>query len=118
MSNTHEVISDLLDNRTVDLADLAAALEAPDGRALLIDLLALRHAVQPTDAIPAAVFNPAPRRVWFRSGLAAAAVLAAVMSGYVVGARRAPSVVVAAPQATRVVDVTSNRQDLFDGGRR
>lgn len=118
MSNSHDVMSDLLDNRPFDLADLAAALEAPDGRALLIDLLALRRAVQPTDSVPKLSLTPAPSRTWLRSALVAAALFAAVIGGYTVGTHRTPPVVAEAPDATRVVQVVSTGQVLIDGGRR
>ena len=53
MSSTHEVISAFLDDEPFDPQELSDALSDPAGRALLIDLIALRRIVQPTDAAPA-----------------------------------------------------------------
>ena len=50
MSDTHAVISAFLDDEPFDPVALADALSDPAGRALLIDLLALRHIVQPEEA--------------------------------------------------------------------
>lgn len=106
MNNRHEVISAFLDEDPYDLADLAAALNEPDGRALLIDLLALRRIVQPTDPIPVtATVRPARRLL--RPVLAAAAVIVALVGGYAMGASRASTVDTAAPPPTRIVQVTS-----------
>jgi hypothetical protein len=118
MNDTDDVISDFLDGRTLELADLARALETPDGRALLIDSLALRRLVQPTDPIPQLSLPLQQSRLWLRSALAAAAVVAAVVSCYVVGTRHTPVGVTDAPEPTRVVQVVSTGQDLRDGGQR
>jgi hypothetical protein len=118
MNDTHDVISDFLDGRTFELADLARALDVPDGRALLIDSLAVRRLVQPTDPIPQLSLPLPQSHLWLRSTLAAAALVAAVVSGYVVGTRHTPVGVTEAPEPTRVVQVVSTGQDLRDGGRR
>lgn len=73
----HEVISDFLDNEPFDPAALGAALADPDGRELLLDLLALRTLVA-DDAVAA----PAPRRRetasrsrWIATGFLAASLI-------------------------------------------
>ena len=119
MSNSHGVISAFLDDRTFELQDLAAALEQPEGRGLLIDLLALRRIVQPTDAVPSV--PPANVRAWswLKPLVAAAALVVALVVGYRLGVSRAPTVAEAvAPAPTRVVQVTSSSEDLPQGVRR
>ena len=103
MSSAHEVISAFLDNEPFDFQELTSALSDPAGRALLIDLVALRQLVQPTDALPA---MRAPTSVWRRSwriAAAAAALILALTGGYVVGERRSLTSSSEAPPATRVV---------------
>ena len=119
MSNSNEVISAFLDDRPLDLQDLAATLEQPEGRALLIDLLALRRIVQPIDSVP--LVPTAELSVWsrLRPAIVAAAVLVALAGGYFLGLRRAPAVAEsAAPAPTRVVQVISTSQDPPQGVHR
>ena len=52
MNDTHEVISAFLDDEPFDAGGLATALSDPAGRAVLIDLVALRHVVQPDALVP------------------------------------------------------------------
>ena len=118
MSNSHEVISAFLDERPFELQDLAATLEDPQGRALLIDLVALRRIVQPTETVPAATSVGVKGWSSLRPALAAAAVVMALASGYLVGTNRtAPATEAAAPAPTRVVQVTSTSEDLTQGAR-
>ena len=103
MSNTHEVISAFLDDEPFDSQELVHALSDPAGRALLIDLVALRRIVQPTDAVPAIkVANPVRRPVWWIAATAAALFLT-LAGGYVVGERRSSSSSSEAPPPTRIV---------------
>src|SRR5438034_3187303 len=103
MSSTHEVISAFLDDEPFDPQELADALSDPTGRALLIDLFALRRIVQPNHAAPAIrAANPARRSVW-RIVAAAAALFLALAGGYLVGERRAMTTSSKAPPATRIV---------------
>jgi hypothetical protein len=118
MSNTHEVISAFLDDEPFDFQDLATALDDPDGRALLIDLLALRRIVQPTDAIPTGRFVRPTFRFRLRPALAAAAVLLALGTGFVLGERRTSTAVSQAPPPTRVVQVDASWQTVPGGGIR
>ena len=112
MNHRHEVISAFLDDDPYDLADLAAALNEPGGRALLIDLLALRRMVQPADTIPVTSAVHLAARRPLRPVLAAAALVVALVGGYAMGASQAATVDTAAPPPTRIVQVTSTGQGL------
>jgi hypothetical protein len=104
MSSTHEVISAFLDDEPFVPDQLANALSDPAGRALLIDLIALRHIVQPVEAAPPVVVErPAARRPW-RALAAAAALVLALGGGYLAGERRAVAAPPEAPAPTRVVE--------------
>jgi hypothetical protein len=119
MSNSHEVISALLDERAFDLPELAATLEQPEGRALLIDLLALRRIVQPAGAMPLAPPVKPMARSWLRPAVAAAAIFAALTGGYFAGMTRGPTVSSEAPAPTRVVQTTvTTWQEMPIGGQR
>ena len=119
MSDSHEVISAFLDERPFALQDLAATLEDPEGRALLVDLLALRRIVQPTEAVSVATSPEVKRWSRLRPAVAAAAIVMALASGYLVGIRRTASAAESsAPAPTRVVQVTSTSEDFPQGVRR
>jgi hypothetical protein len=102
MSDTHEVISAFLDDEPFDPQELAYALGDPSGRALLIDLLALRRIVQPDEAIPSGLSANGRRNSPLRAFMAAAAVVVALVGGYFVGQSRS-AMVSEAPAPTRVV---------------
>lgn len=110
MRDTYEVISAFLDDEAFDPGELARALTEPDGRALLIDLLALRGVMQPgKEAIPV----ERPRRPTALRALAAAAALVmALVGGYVVGQRQGETEQSEAPPATRVVEAPATWQAL------
>jgi hypothetical protein len=114
MNETHSVISAFLDDEPFDAAELGAALSDPDGRALLIDLVALRHIAQPDDVIGAAEIRTRGSR--WRPLLATAAMLVAVAAGYVIGERRGTPDAPGPPAATRVVQA-NDWQPLPAGGR-
>jgi hypothetical protein len=95
----HEVISAFLDNEPFDARGLVDALADPDGRELLIDLIALRGVVQPE---PVAVPAPVRRRTALRVAVAAAGLVLAMGVGYQIGAA-ADSAVSTPPEPTRVV---------------
>ena len=115
MNETHAVISAFLDDEPFDAAELAGALSEPEGRALLIDLVALRHIVQPDDMVELAAAHS--RRSPWRPLLATAAMLVALAGGYVIGERRGTVAVDAPPAPTRVVQATA-WQTLPPGGGR
>jgi hypothetical protein len=106
MSSSHEVISAFLDDEPFDSEELANALSDPAGRALLIDLIALRRIVQPAEAAPpiGAASLVRPRR--WRAAAAAAMLLLALGGGYLVGVgeRRAVTTPSEAPTPTRIVE--------------
>jgi|SRR5215471_7010094 len=72
--DTHEVISAFIDDEPFDPADLAAALSDPDGRQLLLDLVALRTLVRDEPVAPPAV-APISRPKWIAVGFLAASLL-------------------------------------------
>lgn len=94
----HDVISAFLDNEPFDPRELSASLATPEGRDLLLDLIALRAVMQPAEPMP--VSTPARGRV-FHWGFAAAAAALMLASGYVVGRQFAPDPV--ASQATATI---------------
>jgi hypothetical protein len=79
----NDVISAFLDNEPFDARELASVLSEPDGRETLIQLIGLRHVVQPS-AADAETILPARRRLPAR-WLNAAVVLLAVGAGYALG---------------------------------
>ena len=114
MTDTHAVISAFLDDDPFGATELAAALSDPEGRALLIDLVALRHIVQPDDPVAAAA---GPLRSGWRPLLATAAMLVALAGGYVLGDRRNAVETSAPPAPTRVVQETTWQVLPTGGGR-
>ena len=114
MTDTHAVISSFLDDDPFDAAELAAALSDPEGRALLIDLVALRHIVQPDEPVAAAA---GPLRSRWRPLLATAAMLVALAGGYVIGDRRSAVERSEPPAPTRVVQETTWQILPTGGGR-
>jgi hypothetical protein len=104
MNSRHEVISAFLDDEPFDPQELADTLSDPTGRMLLVDLIALRQIVQPTDAAPTiTAASPVRRRPW-QLAAAAAALFLALAGGYMVGERRAMATSSEAPPPTRIVE--------------
>jgi hypothetical protein len=116
VSNPHDVISAFLDDEPFAGDELVTALSDPAGRALLIDLIALRHIVQPdVSAVPAAT----PRwRASLRYAAAAAAVVLALVGGYIAGDRRGPPSGPEPPAPTRIVQAPAAWQVVPEGGLR
>jgi hypothetical protein len=114
MSNRHDVISAFLDDERFDASELADALSDPEGRGLLLDLVALRHVVQPERKEVMAVSEQRAARS-VRLALAAAAVVVALVGGYAMGQRRADVASFDAPAATRVVEAGGAWQDVPRG---
>ena len=115
MTDTHAVISAFMDDEPFDAAELAEALSDPAGRALLIDLVALRHIVQPDEPLVTAAAATLPSR--WRPLLATAAMLVALAGGYVIGDRRNAAESAEPPAATRVVQETTWQILPTGGGR-
>ena len=104
MNDPHDVISAFLDDEPFQAEELTRALSDPGGRALLIDLIALRQIVQPRETAPPIVaLRPAARRPW-RALAAAAALVLALGGGYLAGGRRVVTAPPEAPAPTRVVE--------------
>lgn len=115
MTQSHDVISAFLDDEPFDATELAGALSDPAGRELLIELVALRHLVQP-DATASRAIERRPARSSLRVLVAAAAVVVALVAGYAIGGRRAETATVTdPPTATRVVEATSGWQEIPAG---
>ena len=117
MTESHAVISAFMDDEPFDAAELAAALADPEGRTLLIDLVALRHIVQPEEPATSAA-GTFPSR--WRPLLATAAMLVALAGGYFIGdSRNAPdsSAPPAPPAPTRIVQETTWQVLPAGGGR-
>jgi hypothetical protein len=114
MNETYDVISAFLDDEPFDANRLVAALSDPSGRELLIDLVALRHLTQPK-AKDAPQIERRLRQSTARTWFAAAAVLIALVGGYVAGDRRSEPSTTKAPPATRVVQTTTPWQDVIPG---
>lgn len=112
MNDTHDVISAFLDDEPFDAEELASALSQKEGRELLIDLVALRHVInvegQPVPLRPAAPGKPS----LLRALLPVAAVLVALVGGYVIGERQNQPVASEAPSATRVVEAQGEWREL------
>jgi hypothetical protein len=109
----HDVISAFVDDEPFEASQLAEALSDPEGRALLIDLIALRHLTRNGREHTSAVVPTKARRFEIRPLLAAAAVLVALVGGYVIGERRSQSTESPSstpPAATRVVEAPSSWQ--------
>jgi hypothetical protein len=115
MSERYEVISAFMDDEPFDAGELADALSDATGRALLIDLIALRHVTQPEDSSTPARSN---RKAWpdsVRGLLAIAAMIVAVVGGYLVGVRQSQPSVPTAPAPTRVVQTQTPWQVVVPG---
>lgn len=116
MSDSQEVISAFLDNEPFNANALAQALSEPSGRELLIDLLALRHLVRTEGKEVAALTAATSWRSSLRALVAVAALVVALVGGYLVGARRTESEMSAAPAATRVVQAPASWTVVPAGG--
>jgi len=103
MSERHEVISAFIDDEPFDPQELASVLSEPSGRALLIDLVALRHIVQPDDvALSGALTSRTSSRL--RAVGVAAALVLALGGGYLMGQSRSGAIPADAPAPTRIVE--------------
>jgi hypothetical protein len=114
MNDTHDVISALLDDEPFNPDRLAAALSEPAGRDLLIDLIALRHLTLGEGKDAPALTNQQVRRSSWRALVAVAAVVVALVGGYLAGQHRS-EVALSAPPATRVVQAPAEWKTVPSG---
>jgi hypothetical protein len=114
MTHTHDVISAFLDDEAFDATELADALSTPDGRNALIELVAVRHLVQP-DANAARALERRPAQSIVRRLVAVAAVLVALVAGYAIGERRVDVDALDPPAPTRVVQAATGWQEVPAG---
>jgi hypothetical protein len=118
MSDTHEVISAFLDDEPFDPSQLAEALSEPAGRTVLLDLLALRHLVQPQGHHAPASLEQQRRHAPLQALVVAAALFVALAGGYVAGQRGGVAPSSEAPPATRVADAPAAWQEVLPGTMR
>ena len=118
MRDTHEVISSFLDDEPFSANELAEALSHPEGRALLIDLIALRDLAQTEGPASPRLAIDVPWRSSVRKLVAVAAVLVALVGGYLVGERRTERAASVAPPPTRVVPAPAAWQNVPVGAVR
>jgi hypothetical protein len=103
--DTHEILSALLDRDPVDPDRLAALLERPEARALLVDFVRLRGILHADSAEVRSGAAPGvqPRRSIARPLLGLAAALLLVSTGVLVGSRFASADDGRPPEPTRVI---------------
>jgi hypothetical protein len=103
----HEVISAFLDKEPFDAQELGSALSDPEGRALLFDLIALHHLVQPDETMAIPLTQASRVRSGWRLAAVAAMFLLAVAGGYMARDWRVASETGAqAPAPTRVIQAS------------
>jgi len=75
--DNHDVISAFLDNEPFDAAELARALAGPEGRELLLDLIAVRTLVRDDSSLALSNVRTArlSRPAWIAVGFLAASLL-------------------------------------------
>jgi hypothetical protein len=105
--DAHAVLSALIDRETVDADELARVLEEPAARALLVDFVRLRQAINADDLAAEPLFAPrpaapTPRRL-LRPLAAALLVAGAGLGGLWLGERRDQE---RPPTPSRVVSFT------------
>ena len=90
MTDSREVVSALVDGERVDPDAIAAALEVPANRTLLVDFLRLRHSLGDADAAPEWVVHAAVpaegsgerrRRAWMSIAAALALLTVGALGG-------------------------------------
>jgi hypothetical protein len=118
MSDRYIVISTFLDDEPFDSRQLAEALSDSTGRELLIDLIALRHLTQAEGRDAQALTDHKPWRSSLRALAAVAAILVALVGGYLAGQHRSEVAMSSAPPATRVVQAPAAWQNMPDGRMR
>jgi len=116
MSDRYAVLSAFLDDEPFDPGELIESLAEPAGRDLLIDLIALRHLARTERKEAIALMERDTWRPALRALLGVAAVLVALVGGYVAGQRHGEAASSAPPPATRVVPVEGPWHVIPPGG--
>jgi hypothetical protein len=107
-SDILDVISTFIDGERVEPDELKRALESPEGRDYLVDLLTLREAIGGLGPFAVVARKPAPIWRLMRGTAAAAIVLLALAGGYIAGHRvSAPAGPVEPTPQSQVFAVTS-----------
>jgi hypothetical protein len=132
MDTQFEALAAWVDGEPVARTDVALALETPEGREYVLDLMALRHMVNvstPSLASPSAAHRPLRR--WPAWAAAAAAVALFATGGFFAGRLASPSVItpaqaavtpasapssISAPAPTRVIRIEENTNWRESGG--
>lgn len=128
MDTQLEALAAWIDGEPVSRHEVAHALETPEGRDYVLDLMALRHLV--TVTTPTLTAGPVHRSRYRAAWAAAAAVLMCVAVGYGAGrlatpARTAPPdavvpvsspAAIAAPAPTRVIQLEESATWRDSGG--
>ena len=117
MSTNHDVISAFLDNEPFEPQELSEALADPSGRALLIDLVALRKLAQPDEPMSTITLSPRRLPAGVRLALAAAVLTLAVLGGYQLGERTGEQSL-DPPAPTVTIKSSPAWQDVPQGGSR
>ena len=110
-----DVITAFIDNELFEATTLGDALATTEGRALLLDLVALRDIVQPEDRVVPVRRSRMPSHfLWVA---AAAGIVISAIAGFQVGATRDGSTQAPPPAPTVVVTVPA-WTDISTGGQR
>jgi hypothetical protein len=103
-----ETISAFIDGERIEPDQLKRALELPEGRDYLVDLLTLREAISGMGPVVSVARKPRPVWTVMRGTAAAAIVLLALAGGYAAGLRVNVPVKRPAPRSeTQIIAVTS-----------
>ena len=85
MDSQFEALAAWVDGEPVARTEVAVALETPEGRDYVLDLMAIRHMVAVTTPVPTATVASSPGRRWPAFAAAAAAVVLCAAAGFAAG---------------------------------
>ena len=132
MDDQFEALAAWVDGEAVARTDVALALETPEGRDYVLDLMALRRMVDATTPALAAKVTPRLATRWPKVAAAAAAVALCAAGGFFAGRLASPiastdgadavvtpsstPVSISAPAPTRVIRLEENTSWRDSGG--